>query len=96
MPFMIAFAEKLRTEYSSSRNRAKNGDVEYKYELIYDRYAVHLLSSDLTYHYVVDQTDEICNEILQYHWKNHENHVFVKNSVPYVLFCNFFKHNFTL
>ena len=93
---VILLAEKLSSEKSGTRNRAEDTQIKDKQKLIDDRYTRHLLGSDSSHHYVIQQTDEIGDGVL-YQDRNHDREqVFVKNFCSKKRFEVKIRHNICL
>ena len=71
---VVIISIKLGAQNTSARNCAKNTDVIYKNQLVHDRYAGHLLRSNLSDHDVIQHTDKIRNPVLNHDWNRyHQN-----------------------
>ena len=64
MPFMISFSVILRSENTCCRRCPEYRQIVYENQLIDDCYPGHLLCSELSYHNIIQKTDQIRYGIL--------------------------------
>ena len=86
MSLMISFSVILCPKNAGCRRRTKYCQIVYKNQLIDNCNAGHLLGSQLSYHNVIQKTDEICYGILQNHWQRKIKIPFVKCSIANIFF----------
>ena len=67
MSLMISLSIILCTKNTCRRNRAKDCQIVYKNELIYNRNTGHLLRAELSNHDIVQEADQIRDGILHNH-----------------------------